>query len=200
MGTPTYKYRPDFKPGSEPCRIQIYSRARGRLTVSNFFLRSKFQGPSANDIAVESVWYDGPNGTGNPTTSSSSVQSVVVTVTSPDYPTEVYIDDMEYDGMDWLETGLGVRSQMNDSSLMVEYNGSDVQAPVTPPDYVPYFSSTNLSGASGYPSPPGSSIRTGPERSLILLKSEERPNGSGGNPIDSMLEWNGSKWIEYKEE
>lgn len=202
MGSPTYKYRPDFKPGSEPCRIQIFSRARSRATPGNFYVRSKFQGPSANDITVQSTWYTGSNGTGSPTTDMLSVNSVVLTVTHPDFATEIYIASMSYDDIDleWDPDGItSIKGQLYNESALVE-SKTDTKGNASLVDHMPYFSTTSLSGASGYPSPPGPSIRTGPERSLILLKSEEHPNGAGGKSIDAMLEWNGFKWIEYKEE
>jgi hypothetical protein len=118
-----------------------------------------------------------------------------------------------------------LRSLVNTNSVLIKMKERAIDAdgiPVIPPpdiydtggdaSSISAFSSVLMSGASGAPIPPPSTLRTGPERSMFYVESSEyHPplypgdpsfNNEDGHlsPVYKTIEWNGDihSWVHYQ--
>jgi hypothetical protein len=197
---PSYNYVPDFAvtPAGQvapDCAAPGYAEHRSRLFVGGTYFRSKLQGSSWNSIQIRVV--DNLNGT------------LTCSVTHPDYPTETYTvtqtagalpeDPCSPSGIGSLRTAI---SNNTDSIVEMYTRGLDINdlGGEDDPCLSP-FTYTPMSGGSGGPSDSAglAAIRTGPSRSIIIIRTQEDINGNPVTPPASkrVQQWNGTAWISY---
>lgn len=197
-------YTPNFIPSDIPCEIPVFIERRSRLLKNGLFFRSLIPGGQANNISV-AVLMGGENTIGQMVTQSISVK--------------IYINDVEVETFiahqqknisvvgteadHYNQTGFSdLRAKINANSLYIEmtersYDVEDV-IPNDPSDVIG-FDKTAMTGANGGPSN-GSiidSIRTGPDSTLIGLKSTENAMGQNVDPpsAERIKKWNGTEWV-----
>lgn len=194
---PSYIYRPAaFIASSEQCSAPVYAEHRSRLTAGNAFFRSKLQGVSENDIAIEcvttpsnvcNVYVGGILVRAYPVTfTAGGIDALRVAFNSDPYPQEVPIEmpSLNYDVYDARE----YEDTEEDINLNVPYTGLEP------------FTLSSLSGGSGGPTTPNglATIRTGPERSVFIVSTTENANGVDVTPTSQRIrQWDGSSWISY---
>ena len=85
---------------------------------------------------------------------------------------------------------------MYERGLDIEFDAAGVDALC-----LSTFPVTNMTGGEGGPTSSAglSSIRTGPERSVIRISTEEALDGTPVDPPQSrrVQQWNGAAWVEY---
>lgn len=196
--SPSYTYRPvGFVASSTSCYAPYFAEHRSRLTAGNAFFRSKNQGPSGNNIALECV-----------------------NITTPKF--NIYVNGVLVRSYDVSLTAGGIadlRSQLNTDPI-----SSEVPIEMTSLNYdiydtriyedtsedlmqnIPYtgldpFVLVFLSGGDGGPTTAEglTAIRTGPERTMFILSLTEDTNGADMFPPASrrVQQWNGTEWISY---
>lgn len=197
---PEYVYVPDFvvTPAGEvapDCIAPGYTENRARLFAGGTYFRSKLQGPSWNNTQVRVI--DNLNGT------------LTCTVTHPSYPIETYIVTQTpgaLPGDPCSPNGIGsLRTAMNNNPTsilelytrgidMFDIGGEDAPC-------LSAFPFVSLSGGSGGPTDSAglAGIRTGPTRSIIIIRTQEDINGYPITPPASkrVQQWNGTSWISY---
>ena len=197
--SPSYSYRPTFVAGTSPCVAPGYPEHRARVTVAGLFFRSKEFGPDQNDISVEI-----------PTTGINSGKFVVYVAGSV---VETYAPTLGVGGIASLRSLItantnsviempalnydiyDTRSEENDTA------GDPLAVPPTTDGGLIAFTQTHLFGGAGGPiSPAGlASIRTGPERSIVIITTTEDATGATVDvPLSRKTrQWNGEHWINY---
>lgn len=192
---PSYAYVPTFTPSNTDCVIPTYTEHRSRVSIpgdeiitTSLFFRSVDQTYEANQIEVEltaggefRVFFNGTQvagspymvtfGTGAIATLRSALSSSTV-IEMPPVATDVY--DLR----------------------VAESDGDGIVTPGLAP-----FARTFLTGGQGAPTDGStiSSIRTGPSRTLYLVKSQEDVFGNDvvPGPSQKIRQWNGTTWISY---
>jgi hypothetical protein len=201
---PSYTYRPTFSSGSTPCAAPAYTTTRSRVTVTPppqtvgpqpLFFRSKHQNAEANNIAVEmingpgstiqlNVVYNGAivksyGGLIEGTVGQITILRNMIEVSDPNN----YIE-MPPVGFDILD----LRGVETDGDNITEAGIST-------------FPRTPLTGGQGAPTDANviPTIRTGPERTLFIVSTEEDITGAPTSPPASrrVQQWNGHAWISY---
>lgn len=197
-------YVPNFIPSDEPCVIPTFVEKRGRLLKNGLFFRSLNQGTQSNSISV-AVFLGGIN-----TAGSIVSQSITIKVYVDQAEVESFIahqtkstTDVGTENDHFHSTGfVNIRQQINGISTLIEMpaRAFDVEDVVSvDPNNVVGFEKTNLTGASGGPNDGSDidSIRTGPEATLIGIKSTENETGQNVDPslANRIKKWDGSNWI-----
>lgn len=179
---PTYSYRPDFTPSNTKCIAPFFHEHRSRLFEGEMYFRSKDQGPETNYLQLEitggdlNVYFYGtlmetfPAGSG-----AGSIAALRAAVASSDYI------EMPTLGFDIFDD----RTSEDDT----------ITGGVSP------FTLDYMRGGSGPPTDASSlaAIRTGPERSLIILATTEADDGRPVTPpwFRRVQQWTGSDWVTY---
>ena len=196
---PSYTYTPTFTPSATPClaptyelhRSRITTPATGSLLTTPLFFRSKNQNFDANDIEVElvaspprfRVYYNNvlvksyivaPYTIGAIATLRNLIQTTDPNpyIEMPALAFDIYdLRTTEPDSDGVVESGLGP------------------------------FARVALTGGQGAPEDASSlaSIRTGPTRSIYIVRSIEDNTGADSFPDSSqrIQQWNGTSWISY---
>lgn len=181
---PTYTYRPaQFTASNESCRMPVFHEHRARLTAGGTFFRTVQQSKSQNLTALEltstqlNVYYDNvlreqfnaTSGAGSIAALRALVNNTSTIIEMPMVLTDIF------------------------DSRTVENDG--VGGGLTP------FTLTRMSGGDGGPTDGLGieAIRTGPERTLVMIATTEDING---RPIlkrfdQRMQQWNGVNWLPY---
>ena len=196
--SPSYTYRPTFTPGVDDCILPSYNTHRARLFKGGTYFRSINQSSDWNSITLK-IEVVGPNH--------------VLTITHPDYPTETFSVAQVASLIDPLtlpcSPGIAdLRSAVNHpttGSILIEMpeRGDDVEFDAAGIDdlCLSDFVATNMTGGEGGPTSSAglSSIRTGPERSVIRIATEEAYDGTPVDPPQArrVQQWNGTAWVEY---
>lgn len=182
---PPYTYRPTFTPSNVKCRAPFFHEHRSRLSSGEMFFRSKDQGPTTNLISLEigatlAVRYDGtlvetfPAGSG--LGSIAALRSAVSNVVT---------------GSKYIEMP-GPMFDIFDGRIMED---DTITGGVTT------FAETYMHGGSGPPTTSAglTGIRTGPDRSIIILATTEDTDGSPITPpwTRRVKQWTGSAWVAY---
>ena len=179
--SPSYTYRPTFTPSGVKCSAPGYEEHRSRLTESEMFFRSKDQGPETNYLQLEIdasnlyVYFYGTLVETFPATLGPGGIALLRTqVATSDY---IEMPTLGYDIYDTRIT--------EDDTLIG----------------VTSFPLTYMKGGSGPPTDASTlaGIRTGPERSLVILRTSEDDTGRPTTPpwYKRVLQWNGSEWITH---
>lgn len=194
---PSYTYRPTFTPSSTDCTLAVYNKHRARKFIGGTYFRSIEQSSNWNDIAIKVEIDDGKH---------------VLTVTHPDFATETFSITQVPNIADPLQPcvpGIAeLRALVNHAttgSNLIEMpeRGDDIEFDPVGEDALclSTFPTTYLTGGeSGPTSSAGlSSLRTGPERSIIAIATKEALDGTPITPPQSerLQQWNGTAWIEY---
>lgn len=184
--TPSYTYRPNFTSGSNKCIAPWFVEHRSRLTEDQAFFRTIKQGPETNYVelwltsSLLSVYFESvlvetfsaSTGAGSIAALRSAVENPITGSNYIEMPT------LGYDIFD-------PRSSEDDGPT----------GGLTP------FSRTYMRGGSGPPTTDAglAGIRTGPERSLIILATTENDQGSPITPpwYSRVQQWNGAAWVTY---
>lgn len=196
---PLYPYRPSFTASSSPCTAPGYPEHRARAIVAGLFFRSKGFGPERNLISIElptSGQYAGKVlvrvedeivETYTPTTGVGGIASLRSLITS-NTSSIIEMPTLRYDIYD-------TRTEENDLA------GDPLAVPPTVDGGLVAFSRTYLIGGEGGPTSAAglASIRTGPERTIVIITTTEDDHGT---TIDVPLsrktrQWNGDEWINY---
>lgn len=207
---PPYTYVPTFVPSDITCTAPSYDERRATLlittpasnpevpdAISGMFFRSRGFGFDTNSIAVELVPLD--------STFNVYVGQTVV---------EHYV--LDNIGVGAIQ-GLRELLDLNDSLVEMTPLNFDVRdtrteeadAPSSPlPPSLPgpwgllNIPVTYLVGGDGPPSDPAlfETIRTGPQRTMYILRSTEDVNGRVVDPPATrrIRQWNGTQWISYR--
>lgn len=188
-------YTPAFVASGTPCTAPQYELHRSRLaiaasaTADPLFFRSKDQNFEANDIELQltaggqfRIYY---NGTLVKTYSIAygigavAALRTLIQTTDPN----IYIE-MPAVGLDIYDT----RSS--------ETDGDGVTTPGLQP-----FARQFMTGGEGAPSDSSvlASIRTGPTRTVFIVRSKENNTGADIQPpaSEKIQQWNGAAWISY---
>ena len=216
-----YKYRPRFVSGPESCVLKSFSLTRNRLLAGNTFFRSREIGRHV--VTVQCVWLTNmlvggiPSGPEDVTVDQLSVNSVKLIVdgfdSSGQAHTNVYYAEQTIlpatEGT-WASAIPALRTAVNNNDPIVTMPETDFQAPFAAGsddgEYVNYFGQERLMGGDGAPTNEKaiSTLRTGPEKSIIyLLRSENKAEGNEHNDngtlleVNELREWNGYAWIKY---
>jgi len=196
---PCYEGRPGIEPGN-PSALPQEALSRSRLFAGGTFFRSKyavsgdsdFQGSICNSIAL----------------------SVVAVGT--DWDLIVYFEDVEVERYSTtqdmncsIELPSSAISELRTLTATSQYitmpsRGSDEQdeevmmLPPTDDACLSFFAKTSMTGGSGPGESNLTSIRTGPERTIVFVDTKENANGT---PVDSktLIQWNYdiSQWVSY---
>ena len=221
---PPYDYRPDFTPSVDAegpdCSAPGFIETRARLFAGGTFFRSVNAGATQNRISVEyvipvstivlNVYYKDvlresfdsgltpeppPPPLGSPPSAADCTGTVAKALRTMVNGTSQYI---EMPPIDHGGTEFGPR-------LFQASNG----ASQTPPgdDCDNLFGPTYLSGGSGPPRTSAglAAIRTGPERSMVILRRTEIITKTAADPgllVDppanqKVRQWDGEEWVPY---
>lgn len=192
-------YVPNFIPSDEPCVIPIFSEKRSRLLKNGLFVRSLSQGEQTNNISIACFL-------GATTDNSTHThQNIEIRIYINDEQVEVFsaIQNKLINADDYGATGfINIRAALNGHSVWIESTarGTDVEDIVSiDPNDVIGFERTSLAGGSGGPSDGAAIalIRTGPESTLIGIKSSENEVGAmvSPSPTTRTQKWDGSDWV-----
>lgn len=191
--SPSYPYAPNFTPSNVSCAAPVYETHRSRLTTpgssqaSALFFRSRRQANDTNEIEIEiapttmMVYSGGTLVSSYPVTmGTGGIAALRAAVTSdssaiiemPDVGVDIYdLRGIESDGDGILEPGL---------------------SPVA---------RSSLTGGAGAPEDAVglANIRTGPQRTMYIVRSIEDFDGSDvfPPPSEKIKQWNGEEWISY---
>lgn len=201
---PTYTYRPTFVPSGVDCTLPTYNRHRARTTAGGTYFRSKEQSSSWNDITIKVELIGAEH---------------VLTVMHPDYTTETFsveqvaslIDPLTLPcspGIAELRTLVnrpvtGIPATSGSAMIEMPERGADIEFDAAGVDALclSEFTTVNLSGGEGGPTSAAAlaGIRTGPERSVIRISTEEAYDGTPVDPPQArrVQQWNGTAWVEY---
>lgn len=169
-----------------------------------YFLDRYCQEPQSNDISV-AVLLGGEIVVGNSTRQPITIMVYVNDVLQETFSThqEKSNSVLNTENDHFNKTGfVNIRTAVNGHSTIIEMTprSYDVEDVVNiDPNNVVGFDKTHLQGASGGPSDDSliSTIRTGPDSTLIGLTSTE--NDVGGNVAppsnDRIKKWDGSNWV-----
>lgn len=192
-------YIPNFIPSSTPCEIPSYVEHRARGVGGQIFFRSINFGSNQNTIEINGILGAITYQFGQ------AIQTITVTITDGNITEEFECTQIQNETtMMWDGSGvLSMRGIINGTSTLITIpnRGTDPEDILgIDPDQLSNFSIT-LSGGMGGPTD-GSiieSIRTGPDATLIAIKSSEDDNGNVVNPPQSrrVQKWDGSMWITY---
>lgn len=210
---PPYDYRPDFTASEVDCVAPSYNEHRSRLEIGHAFFRSINQSSSENNIALEirddilpgmKTLYVRKYQEDHTTlileevfnVSSGSIPPAPIGGGSP--TEEVCSPD------DITALAVVVNNPTTGSTLIEMTDlGDDIydeRTEVT--ECLPTFPETFMTGGNGGPTDGSglASIRTGPERTLIIIRTTENANGSD-NPdvplVRKIQQWDGFSWIPY---
>ncbi len=197
-------YIPNFTPSEEPCVIPVFVEKRSRLLKNGLFFRSLSQGQQSNDLSI-AVLLGGENQAGLAIT-----QSITVKVYVNDVEMESFLAHQEKsttvvgtENDHYNKTGfVDIRMNLNTHSSLIEMptRSHDIEDTINvDPNDVVGFEKTPMAGAIGGPSDDSiiDSIRTGPESTLIGLKSTENDVGQNVSPSSEnrIKKWSGTQWV-----
>lgn len=199
---PSYSYVPTFAPSSpgipdsNPCLAPVYERHRSRITVlgdgvvsTSLFFRSIQQSGGTNDISVElttstfNVVYQGTIVESYPVVQASGAIAILRNAIQGGPAKSNYIEMpvLNFDVKDLRTT---------------EVDGDGILTPGMIP-----FSRISLGGGEGAPTDGANlaAFRTGPTRTIYIVRTEELFDGSDVTPpvSDRIQQWNGTAWISY---
>ncbi len=211
---PPYTYRPSSTP-TEPAVAPSFREQRARLFAGGTFFRTKFGGPTANNIAVEYLDVSGTirvnvyeNGGIVETFNTGLVPETPTVNPTPPPPftctrtVNPQIRNIINSGSSYIEMPPLDYGGVEEGITPIWQSGN--QPDDTPPgdDCASFFPVTNLTGG-GTAIPPISSIWTGPERTLIIAEMSEIVNGDETDdgimilPPIRVRQWDGSNFIAY---
>jgi len=192
--TPPYNYRPTMPPVAD-CSAPTFAEHRSRLFAGGTYFRSIEQGPQWNDISIEVEQIGSPI-TYDLTVSYQGIVKETYNVTQvPDGGGGCNIS-----GIDLLRTAInGISSYIE----MYQRGGDFIfDSGGTDDDCLSIFNETYMSGGSGSPVDASelTKIHTGHERTMIIISTTERQNGTPTNPPAErhVQQWGGSNWIPYQ--
>ena len=200
--TPCYEGRPDYDPAGGTAVLPQETLSRSRLNIGGTFFRSnllingnELQGPECNQIALEVLFI-------NQTEDFPITRTHDLIVYYQNTEVERYPVSEELvvggEGGGWTGGWSTIRATVNSTSQYISMpgRGSDAQDPDVggfPPSDgdVSDASKTNMGGGSGPNTNNLSSIRTGPQRTIVFISEKEDGNG---NPFEPGA---GNNLIEY---
>lgn len=198
---PPYDYRPSFIPSDELCSAPTFVENRARLWAGGTFFRSKEVGPDGNEYVLQVVDFSSTPGKNH---------SLRITINGIEVERFDVFVGVSVIGEDPLATSYDppgfdeLRASVNQHSSFIEMpaRGTDffdlggVDGAVLTP-----FGNTFMTGGTGGPRNDSllSQIRTGPDRTIIIIQTTEDQNGSPITPTPSkrIQQWNGTEWITY---
>lgn len=201
---PTYSYRPSFTASDSTCTAPGYPETRARVIVAGLFFRSKGFGPERNEISVE-IPNAGPNAgkclvrmgddiveTYAPTLGVGGIGRLRSLITSnASSIIDMNVLRINGDSYDIYDT----RTEENDAA------GDPLAIPPTTDGGLIAFPQTYLIGGQGGPTSDSglASIRTGPERTLVIIVTTEDIHGKTVDvPLSRKTrQWDGVEWINY---
>jgi len=191
---PPYDYRPTMPPVAD-CSAPSFAEHRSRLFIGGTYFRSIKQGPEWNNISIKVETVSSPI-TYDLIVSYESVVKETYNVTQvPDGN-----GGCDINGIDLLRTAVNGVS----SYIEIYERGKDVQfdSGGMDEDCLSAFVETYMGGGSGGPVDDAeiTKIYTGHERTMIVISTSERQNGTPTNPPAErhVQQWNGSAWSPYQ--
>ncbi len=194
-----YGYRPTFVAGAEACTAPGYNEHRSRLEIGHTFFRSLRQSTSENNISLEIrdditpgnktlyvKWYQEDHVTLiTQEVFEVPAGNLVLLICSPDDITNM------------ANVVNGVSSLIEMPALA--WDVYDHRTEIT--NCLPTFPETFMTGGDGGPTDSSvlPSIRTGPGRTLIIIRTTEDIHGNDIDPppVRKVQQWDGSSWIPY---
>ena len=190
---PPYGFRPNFVPSrTNPSAATVSPVARSRRFSGGTYFRSIDQGGDRNDISLEAV-VSGSTVDLNVRFDGSLLETISVAQT------------VNASG-DCIGGGISsLRIAVNASSILVEMpaRGTDINdsGADASSNCVSAFGDTSMTGATGPSADPAfiESIRTGPERALVIVSTEENSVGFPVAPTaaEKVLQFDGTDFIPY---
>ena len=190
---PPYGFRPNFVPSrTNPSAATISPVSRSRLFAGGTYFRSIDQGGDRNGISLEAV----VSGSGvdlNVRFDGSLIETISVAQT------------VNASG-NCIGGGISsLRTAVNASSTLVEMpaRGTDINDSGTDAssNCVSAFGDTSMAGATGPSADPAfiAAIRTGAERALVIISTEENSVGFPTAPsaAEKVLQFDGTDFIPY---
>jgi len=226
MAEPTYKWRPNFQPGEEPCTIQTFNETRSRLLGGSAFFRSKDVGAQWNSITLQIIQDVSPyTNFNNPTPPALSGTQIELTVihTYSNYSNYYYAQQGADDGgavnptpppatlpptTCTVSAKSLLRAQITSDSLSIitmptddaqqSYDASIAEdiTQTATACKITQFGPTPMAGGSS--GPPGAiGVRTGPQRAIISINQSEINSPEGVmQDVQELREFNGEFWIK----
>lgn len=196
---PSYSYRPTFTPSDKKCSAPKYIEQRARAETifeaamipgdpetTGIFIRSRSFGFDMNNISVECKPY--PLIT-DPLHFIVYYNNVIVETYSATTYSSITLLRNALDTNKSLVELTPILVDIKDDKRIVESTSMFA------------FDMRNLRGGSGPPTtaPALASIRTGPERSIIVITTTEDNEGNPTTPpaYKRVQQWNGFRWITY---
>lgn len=194
---PSYPYTPTFTPSATDCVAPIYARRRSRAIipgmdiVTPLFFRSVGQSFDANQVEIElvdlptgefRVYFEGALVASYPVLFQAGAIAALRLAITSDPNTIIEMPVVGFDIFD---------------ERMTEEDGDggvSMIAGLGP------FDRTFFEGGEGAPDDATlASIRTGPQRTIYIIRSEEDLQGNDVEPPGSrrIQQWNGFAWISY---
>lgn len=195
---PSYTYTPDFIASDTPCAAPIYQTHRSRLTTPGdgttstaMFFRSQSQNNEANLIELEltgtstghfNIYYDGTLVKTYTTAIGSGTIANLRSLMMTDPNSYIEMPELNVDIYDLRTTEIDGGTLPTDPS-------------------VDSFARTFMTGGAGAPTDATSlaTIRTGPSRTIYIIRSKEDATGAdvSPSPSEKIQQWNGVMWISY---
>jgi len=197
---PPYDYRPIAAPVAF-CSAPVFIEHRSRLFTGGSYFRSIEQGPLLNNISIQSSYI------GSDVFRLTVRYYAVLSEAATD--TETY-DFIQTSAGSPLECDVGgidtLRFLVNRDSQYIEMytRGADTEFDIEGEDSIclDTFTETFMSGGSGGPQDGSiiANINTGPERTIIIINSTERADGTPTDPpVERKIQqWDGSEWVTYQ--
>lgn len=201
--SPSYSYRPEFKAGPPICTAPVYQEHRSRLHIlkipylpmppngllHGLFFRSKDQSYTVNNISLEmtssdlNVYFFGQLVEQYPTSGGiSSLRSRISGTSSTPYDVPSNYIEMPTFLFDIYDIVRTIEDTTSFGGLFT-------------------FPVTKMIGGSGGPTDGSglAGIRTGPDRSLIVIATTENLTGQPVTPPAEkrVRQWQGANWISY---
>ena len=197
VGSPP-QYKPNFVEGPD-CEAPQFPEHRSRKEVGDAFFRSINQSPSENTISLELT-----SGGGNKTLTVRKYDSTKTTILD----TETFVVTAGVDTPPCTVDEVGnLRSAVNHATTGSDYIemttlGYDIYDNRSTDDScLTTFAESFMTGGNGGPTDGSSldAIRTGPERTMIIISSTEDDTGDDVEPPSSkrIQQWDGTQWISY---
>lgn len=200
--SPPYTFRPKFIPSDIPSIAPGYPEHRSRLTAGGTFFRSIEQGQDRNNITLELI----KTGGFSPFTFTLNIRfngNLVETFTQLQTETPTVIPPPPTTCSGGIS---GLRTQVNASNfIQMTARGFDIfdGGLDDPGNCLSPFAEQNMVGGDGEPpisTPLINSIRTGPERTIIIITTTEDNTGSPVTPPASkrIKQFDGTNFITFR--
>ena len=191
------------------CAAPVYNEHRSRFFGAGTYFRSINQSQAENDISLE-ITYDPATNTDTLTvrvydpTHTTTIATESYSVTAGTYNTT--LQTCSINDIDSLRQAVGYVQGTGSYTIKSSYiemvpRGTDINDSGTDTGCLGTLVETFMTGGEGAPADGSTinTIRTGPNRTIIINSTIENYNGSSSTPPTSkkIQQWDGTEWIPY---